>query len=166
MRILKAAHRAEVGPPQAQLKLVVAVDRERVGRDKPALGAERQAVEVLILREILTRRVGVAIEADPRIANGDRADFPRGAKIPLEQRGRTAERIGHIVEPVRRIVGWQQGRDVDVQPEQVADRIGVFRTIQPVKDGPAGTGMGQCCGVQLAFEPGDQIVVSSLVGPA
>ena len=46
MRILQSAHRAQVRPPQPQLKLVVAVDRKRVRRD-----AARPACRAAALRD-------------------------------------------------------------------------------------------------------------------
>ena len=83
-------------------------------RRQAALRAERKPVEVLVLGEILTRRIRIAVDADARITNGDRADLARRAQVRLQERRRAAERVSHIIEPVRRIIRRQQRRDVDV----------------------------------------------------
>jgi hypothetical protein len=50
----------------------------------PADGAERQTLEVHVLREILPRRIGIAPRRDARIADGKRADLARGRQIRLQ----------------------------------------------------------------------------------
>ena len=57
MRVLEAAQVAEVGPEEPHLKVVLAVQRERVPHEHPAHRAERQALDVLVLRQILAHAV-------------------------------------------------------------------------------------------------------------
>ena len=49
-----------VGPIELDLEDVLAVERKRVAHEHAADGAERQAVDVLVLRQVLPDAVGVA----------------------------------------------------------------------------------------------------------
>ena len=60
--------------------------------------------------------------------------FRAALKVRLQQRGRAAERVGDVVEPVRRVVRRKQRGDIDVQTEQIADRVRILRAVQPVQD--------------------------------
>ena len=66
VRILQAAHDVQVGPIELHLEGVLAVERKRVANQDAADGAERQAVDVLILRQVLPDAVGVAAGRDAR----------------------------------------------------------------------------------------------------
>ena len=98
MRILETADRAQVGAIEPDLELVFAIDRKRVPGAHAADGAERQSVEVHVLRQILPHGVGVAAGRDARIADGGRADLARRGEIGLQQRRRAALRVGDVVE--------------------------------------------------------------------
>ena len=69
VRVIQAAQVAEVRVLEPDLEHVLAVEREHVANERPADGPERQAVDVLVLREILANTVGLADRRAPRIAD-------------------------------------------------------------------------------------------------
>ena len=91
------------------------------------------------------------------IADRQGADLLGRRQIALLQRRRDAQHVGDIVEAVRRIVGRQQRRDVDVEREHVADRVGVLGAVQAMEHRPAGIGRRRRRPIQLALEPADQL---------
>ena len=115
-------------------KLVLAIDRKGVRRAHPAHRAERHALELLPLRQVLPYGVGLAAGADARVADGHRADLARRGEIRLQQRRRAALRVGDVVEAERRVVGRQQRRHVHVEPQQIADGVGVHWTLSTTTD--------------------------------
>ncbi len=66
VRILKTAHDVQIGPIQLDLEAVFAVERKGMTNLNPTDGAKRQAVEVLVLRQILSNPVGLAARRDAR----------------------------------------------------------------------------------------------------
>ena len=75
-------------------------------------------------------------------------------EVPLQQQRRHAQRVGDVVEAVARVVRRQQGRDIDVQSQQIADDVGVLRAVEAMEDGgPRQVGSRGPRGVQIGFEP-------------
>ncbi len=132
MRVFQAAHDAQIGAEQADAERVLAVERQRHVRENPAGRADRQSFDVRVLRRVLTDAEGLAGRLRFRIADRQRRDLVGRRQIALEQDRRHAERVGDVVEAVRRIVGRQHRRGVDVEREQIANRVGVFHAIQPM----------------------------------
>ena len=66
MRVLEPANRFEVGAKELERKAVLGVEREVMVDDQPADGAERQALDVLILRAILADAIRVRSRRDRR----------------------------------------------------------------------------------------------------
>ena len=60
VRILEPAHDVQVGAKELHLEDVLAVERKRVATRSAADRAERQTVDVLVLREVLPDAVGFA----------------------------------------------------------------------------------------------------------
>ena len=112
---------------------VLAVAREEVRDACSAQRAERHPVEVLILRHVAAHVIGVAQRAGFRVADRQLADLLRRGQIALLQRRRDVQRIGDVVEAVGGIIGRQQGCDVHVQRQEIADRVRILRAIQPAK---------------------------------
>ena len=111
LRILEPAHDVQVRAIELRLELVLGVERERVADAEAADRAERQPVDVLVLREVLRHAVGVA--ARPRCSGSPTASaliFAAARQIALVQRRRDAEHVRDVVEAVGRIVGRQQRR--------------------------------------------------------
>ena len=94
--------------------------------------------DVLVLRKILPDAPGLAARRDLRIAYRERADFQRRVEVMFLKRRRYAQRVGDVVEAKRGIVRRQQGSGVDVQCQQIANRVGILGAIQTVQDRPSG----------------------------
>jgi hypothetical protein len=62
------------------------------------------------------------------------------AVIGFEQRGRNGQRTGDIVETAGRIVSGQQRGHVDLEIEQIADRVGVFGPVEAMQYDRTGFG--------------------------
>ena len=84
-------------------------------------------------------------------------------EVCLQQRRRAALSIGDVVETKRGTVGRQERGDVNVEGEQVADRVGVFGAIQAAQRGPAR--IAGAALVEFPFEPGDKRVGRGRFGP-
>ena len=66
------------------------------------------------------------------IAHRHRADALRGGDVPLEQQRRRLQRRRDVVEAEVGAVARQQLGDVDVEREQIANRVAVFGAVQTV----------------------------------
>ena len=92
-----------------------------------------------ILRGVARRDIG---RFGRRLPEADRRarDPGRRRRVGFEQRRRNGQRAGDVVKASRRIVRRQQRRDVDLQIQQVADRVGVFGPVQTMQHDRAGIG--------------------------
>ena len=130
--------------------------------EHPAARAERQTLDVIILRRIF--RSSVHHQAR-RLSLADRqpADLPRRRNVGLHQRRGNPQRARDIVEAVRGVVRRQKLRRIDLEIEQVADRVRVFGAIQAVK----ARRRQMWCGlpVELVLQPGDQRRVGRSIRP-
>ena len=106
-----------------------------------AARAERQAFDVLVLRKVGARAIDRAGGADRRIAHRQPADIPRSRHVAFEQRRRSFQDVRNVVETVAFVVGRQQGRGIDIERKQIANRVGVFGSIQAMERGVPGIGM-------------------------
>ncbi len=105
-----------------------------------AARAERHALERLVLAEITLHRVGDLRRRGVAFADGEPADLRRRGDVALEQRRRHAEHVGDVVEAVARIVCGQEGRGIDVEREQIADRVLVLDAVHAVQRRASGIG--------------------------
>ena len=65
-----------------------------------------------------------------------------------------------------RLVGWQQRGDIDIEREEIADRVLVFGSIEPPERlGSPGIRMGCRSAVERCLEGGDHGIVGGFVGP-
>ena len=132
-----------------------AVLRERVAEQQAAARAERQPVDLFLLR---------VVRRDPErqphhvLVGADReaADSARGRQVLFEQRRRDAQHAGLVVEPVALVVGGQQVGDVHLQVEQIADGVAVLGAVQPVHRLEPGIGMLPRLRFELPFERGGE----------
>ena len=145
------------------LELVLGVERKIVLHGDAAHGAERQAVEMQPLRVIAGNGVGFRADRDSRIADRERADAVRGREVALEQRRRDDEHVRVVVEAVRGVVGRQQRRHVDVETEQLANRVRVLGAIQAPQR--RASRARRQLRVELAFEPRGEALVRLGIGP-
>ncbi len=164
MRILEAAHRAQVGAEQLRLDHVLAVERQGRLRQHAADGPDRQPLDVPVLRSILANAEGLGGDANLGIADGERAHLAGGADVSLQQHRRNAQHVGDVVEPVGRVVGRQQRGRVDLQRQQVADGVGVLGAVEPVHELAARIGTRGGGPVQRGAQPADQPLARGAVG--
>ena len=121
MVVFEPAHDAQVRAEQPDREGVLAVERQRRLRENAADGADRQPFDVRVLRRVLADAERLPRRLRFGIADRQRGDLVGRRQIALEQHGRDAERVRDVVEPVRRIVGRQHRRRVDVEREQIAE---------------------------------------------
>ena len=144
---------------QPQLELVLAVGRKRVLHARAGARAERLAVEVIFLGQVGRQNDGLRAGRAHRRADGEAADLLRGRQISLEQHRRQPA-DADVVEAMARVVARQQRRDVDLEVEQIADGVLIFRAVQPAERvGAAGIGIRAGGAIERRFEVRDQRVV-------
>ena len=152
-------------PRQPELDVVLPVPRKVVGKHRAAARAERQPVHVLLLRPIRRHHHGRRPRKAHRTPHGQPADLLRRRDVALQQ-GRRQARQAHVVEAVVRIVFRQQRRHIDVQPQQIPDRVLVLGPIQPLQPvGPPRIGRRRGGPVQRGLQVRHQRLVGRLVGP-
>ncbi len=115
---------------QPGLDVVLAVLPERVRYPHAAARAKRQSLDVAFLSPIGPGAKRVAARRLRRAADRQSADLLRRRDVALQQRGRQVPQRG-AVEAVIRLIRGQQGRGVDVEREQIADRVLVLGAVQP-----------------------------------
>ena len=160
--------------PESGRRHVVAEDRRHRDRVLPIGGEdvfdqdaatrpERQAFDVVVLRRVFRR----AIHDQPRrrrLPDCEPADFSGRVHVRLDERRRDAKRAGDVVEPMRGIVGRQIDARIDVEREDVADRVGVLRPIQAMEAGRRRVSDRRA--IQFVFEIRDEAVVGGFVRSA
>jgi len=157
MRVLEPADVFEIVPKEREVEPILGVEREVV-RDRDAADrSERQALDMSGLR--LISRHGVRLRADRgrRVSDGQCAHAVRRREIALEQRRREDEQIAYVVESERRVVRGQKRRDVDLEIEQIANRVRVLCAVQPLERRCARIGLGRR--VERRLEPAREAFV-------
>ena len=159
VRPAEAAHVAVLLLPQAEPDDVLAVDREVVLDGDAAARPERQVVadgSVLVHRAV--DGIDLGYRAHAGIAHDELADAARRGQVALDQRRRDGEDLGDVVEAFLLVIGRQQGVDVDLEAEDVADGVGVLGAVETVDGRTAGIGVLQARAVELGLEPFDELV--------
>ena len=101
---------------------------------------------MLVLREILPDGIRVAADADARDRRRRNALILRAAaRYACSSAGELPSASATLSKPNAAVVGRQQRVDVDVEPQQIANRIGIFRAIQPVQDRTSGIRVSERC---------------------
>ena len=101
------------------------------------------------------RRNGRAADRHPR-------DLPRRRHVALEQEWRGPQRIGDVVEPVRRVIRWQRA-DVGVDRQQVADGVAVLGPVHPMQQRPSRIRASRRGAVERRLQPGGDRIVGGIV---
>ena len=171
VQVLRGAEAADVvgvGALQAQPDGVLAVHREAVAhRDAPAR-AER---EVLAQPVVLVQQQRDAVGLDARHRRGEPhrepADLARRREVAFQEGRRDRQHRRHVVEAVLvGVVGRQEGRDVDLDLEQVAHRVAVLGPVQAVERlGAAHAGVEGGGSVEPRLEIRHQGLRVAAVGP-
>ena len=115
---------------------VLGVERQERRDREPAARAERQAVDALILRQLLGELMDVDHDRRPQVAHGEPRDLLGRRDVALHDDGRDEQQIGDVVEAARRVIGGQQQLEIElarqvVEREQVADGVAVLGARQP-----------------------------------
>ena len=150
---------------QVNLELVFGIERERVTERRAAARAVGKVLEMIVLREVGRQDDGERAGRSNRTADGEARDLLRRRQIAIEQRRRQGADVD-VVEPVARIVGRQHRRGVDVEREQIADRVLIFSAIQAM-EGVVATriGRGRRRAIERRLEIGLERLIGRLVGP-
>ena len=138
VEVLRGAEAADVvgvGALEAQPDGVLAVHGKAVSHRDAAARPER---EVLAQPVVLVQQEGDSVRLDARHRrrqpHREPADLARCRQIPLEEGRRDRQHRRHVVEAVLvGVVGGQEGRDVDLDLEQVAHRVAVLGPVQAVE---------------------------------
>ena len=153
MRLL---HPADVHPWssfQANAEDVFAVGREVMTDGDAATRSERQALaDAILLHEILGHVVGLERRADRGVAEGEAPNLAGRREVPLSEQRRERQHAADVVETETRIVGRKEGCRVDIDREQIPDRVAVFRAGQPPDGRPAGVRLRRGRAVECRFE--------------
>ena len=153
----------------ADRELVLAVGGEVVLDDEAAARPERHTLEVMLLaaraRSALRRQRdhhvrGVAVLGRERrrfeVADGLLRDRARGADVLRDEGRRNLERVGVVVETAFDVVLGQQHGGVDVEREQIVDRVRVLAAVQAMQR--HSTGLALVGGrIDAVLEPGDEL---------
>ena len=148
---------------QASLNLVLAVERECVVDRRATSSAKRQPVDVVRLGPVSRHDDHTAAWRRHPATDRQSADFPRRCKIALHQGRRETAGI-HVVKSEAGVVAWQQCRHIDVECQQVANRVLVLRAVEPAKRfGATGVGVGGGRTIERGLEVGHEAVVGRLI---
>jgi hypothetical protein len=112
---------------------ILAVERQRQIERLSADGPDRHALDVLVLGCVLPDPEHLADRRELRVAERQRGDALGRREVALEQYRRDAEHVGVVVEAAGGIVGRQHGARVDVQIEQIANRVGVLAAVETMR---------------------------------
>ncbi len=163
--VLEPSRLVHIGPHQRRRQRVLAVHREGMADDDTADGAERLPLDVLVLRQVLPDHVGLRADRHVEVADGHRRDASRRGDVTLGQQRREAECVRDVVEAVCRFIGRQERGDVaDVHRQQIANGVGVLRTVHAVRQRTARTRRGGCGAIEPGLQPRDQSQHGRLVG--
>jgi hypothetical protein len=141
---------------EAARQLVLAVRWKHMSHERAAAGAERQALDVSVLAEFAADRILGRTRPHARIADGERADALRGGEIALEEERRGLERRRDVVEAEVGAVARQERRHVDVERQQVANRVAVLGAVQAMHHVTPRLVPSRPCAIERVGEPGGE----------
>ena len=111
--------------------LVFGIERKEVLDAHTAAGAERQTLALGFMIQSKRRAVNDALGLHRQIPKRQTADLHRGIQVALNESRRGAQHVRDVVESLAGCIRRQQRSDVNLQPEQVTDYVGVLRAIEP-----------------------------------
>ena len=150
---------------EAQLDLILAIAREVVPDQHAAAGAERQSGHVRLLGEVRLCAVSFAARHPRRRSEREPGHLAGRVEVAVQQqRGERAE--GDVVEAEARFILRQQRGRVDLQRQQVTDRVLVLGAVEAAQRvGATGVGRGRRGAIQRADKLGHRLPVGLLGGP-
>ena len=133
---------------------------------EPAARAERQIlVHPVVLHEVPRDVVELDGRLHRDVADRQPADPARRRQVALEQPGRHRQHVGVVVEPERRVVGRQEGGDIGIEGQQIADGVGVFGAVQTMNAGASRVGPERGGLIEGRLEAGRETILERPVGP-
>ena len=133
---------------------------------EPAARAERQIlVHPVVLHEVPRDVVELDGRLHRDVADRQPADPARRRQVALEQPGRHRQHVGVVVEPERRVVCRQEGGDIGIERQQIADGVGVFGAVQTMNAGASRVGPERGGLIEGRLEAGRETVLERPFGP-
>ena len=141
-------------PLEGDRQNVLAVEREMMANRQSSPGTERKLFAHAAGLHCQGRsRVGGGCRVQRGVADGESTDFPGRRQVSFQEQRREREGVGDVVEPVRQVVGRQQRWTVDLQRQQVPDRVGVLGAGQAVGRRTARVGIALRRPVERGLQP-------------
>ena len=153
-----------VGVPlnPANFDHVLAVRRELVPNQHAPSRSERKPLDMGILRRV--RRCFVhGLRRRRRVAEGQARNLAGGGNVRFDERRRHGQGPRHVVEAPARVVCRKELGRVDLEAEQITDRVRVLGAIQTMEPGRGQVGDG--VSIELVFQPGNQRLAHGRLGP-
>ena len=117
-----------------------------------AVGRKRHIFAEPNITSFVPNAVGVPDRSVVRAPDRRAADLCGGGEIPFHQGGGNREHIGVIVEPKASHVAGEKRRSINLEREQILDRVDILQTIEPTRSNAAGIGSGTGRAVERRFE--------------
>ena len=138
---------------QADFDHVFRIQRELVpDRNSPARTDRQIGVLAFGLNRGGMNRVIDRRLTEGRIAHRQTADAGRRGNIFLQQHRRNRQHIADVVETVSGIIGRQKQGGIDLERNQIANRVGILRTIEPIGRRTARIGLRFCGLIKRRFQ--------------
>src|SRR6187431_427833 len=137
---LEPFHISEDVTQQHDIDLVFGIQRKVVLDQQSATCAQRQAFNVPVLSAVRRSSIDLRNRNERRIPDGHSADLASRGEILLEQRWGDLQYVRDVVEAVAFVIGRQQLFDVNLNVEEIANGIAVFRAVEAVKRRSPGLG--------------------------
>ena len=153
LRVLQPVNIAGIATRQVDLDVVLAVLRERVGKEHAAARADGKSCNLPFLRDIGRDANDVALQRALRAPDCQRADLLRSRNVSVEKsRGQVAD--GHVVEAMTAFIGGQERCGVDVDGQEISDCVLILGTIEtPQRFGAAWIRLRGGGFVERRFQP-------------
>ena len=171
IELLRPAHAHDVVlilPPETNFDEVLGVDRKDMPNRDAAARSERQILALpIVLHHVQGNLECLEARAGGRQTRRKPRDLTRHRHVSLQVGRRNREDVREVVEAaVRRLVSRQQRPHVQVEREQVANRVVVFRAIQTVdRIDPAWIRTDRPRPVDVGLQPARQREIGGGIGP-
>jgi hypothetical protein len=143
---------------EGDLEDIFAVGREHMIDDHPAARAVGRTLDMIpgMLRDVGGVGVGVVDRARGAVAHRHPRDIARGVQIGFEERRRQRLLVGDVVKVRALGVERQPFTRVDLEVEQLMNRVGVLGPVEPLERAAAGVRLGHRGDIDRRFERGDE----------
>ena len=170
VELLRPAHAHDVVlilPAETDFDEVLAVDRKVVANGDAAARSERQIFALpIVLHDVQRNLEGLERRNRGRKTRREPRDLTRHRQVAFQMRRRNREHVGEVVEAaVRGFVARQERLHIEVEREQVADRVVVFGAIETMdRVDPAGIRTRRPRAIDFAFQPARHRAIRGGIG--